>query len=589
MTDATLALGIDLGTTNCALSSVAIGDKSATPTPLAIPQTVAPGETMADKLLPSFLYVSAEAERTGGAFALPWSASQEEVIGTYARKQGAATPGRLISSAKSWLSYSGVDRRSDILPWEAPEGVPKMSPLAASAHYLGHLKAAWDAANPETPLSGQEVVLTVPASFDAAARELTVEAAAQIGLQDNLRLLEEPQAALYAWLADKGDTWRDELNVGDTILVCDIGGGTTDFSLISVQEEDGVLQLERIAVGDHILLGGDNMDLALAYGVSAKLEQNGKRLDDWQMRGLVHGCREAKETLLADESRDTFPLAIASRGSKLLGGTIRTELTRAELEATLLEGFFPQVAADARPQLPRRMGLTTLGLPYASDAAVTRHLAAFLARAKSAEGMTYPTALLFNGGVTRSPVIRDRILGVLNAWAEGAGSTGPRVLEGGHPDLAVSRGAAFYAQSRQQGGLRIKGGTARSYYIGVERNQMAVPGIPPKLDALCIAPFGMEEGTEVSLSEPFGLYVGEPVSFRFFGSSERQEDQVGAVVDPAALAEVAPIETTLDGDEGTVVHVRLHARVSEVGTLELSAVDIDSERRWKLSFDVRMN
>ena len=224
----------------------------------------------------------------------------------------------------------------------------------------------------------------------------------------------------------------------------------------------------------------------------------GRLADAW----LVHGCREAKETLLADESRDTFPLAIASRGSKLLGGTIRTELTRAELEATLLEGFFPQVAADARPQLPRRMGLTTLGLPYASDAAVTRHLAAFLARAKSAEGMTYPTALLFNGGVTRSPVIRDRILGVLNAWAEGAGSTGPRVLEGGHPDLAVSRGAAFYAQSRQQGGLRIKGGTARSYYIGVERNQMAVPGIPPKLDALCIAPFGMEEGTEVSLVSP---------------------------------------------------------------------------------------
>ena len=589
MTDATLALGIDLGTTNCALSSVAISDKSATPTPLEIPQTVAPGETMADKLLPSFLYVSAEAERTGGAFALPWAESKEEVVGTYARKQGAATPGRLISSAKSWLSYSGVDRRSDILPWEAPEGVPKMSPLAASAHYLGHLKAAWDAANPETPLSNQEVVLTVPASFDAAARELTVEAAAQIGLQDNLRLLEEPQAALYAWLADKGDAWRDELNVGDTILVCDIGGGTTDFSLISVQEEDGVLQLERIAVGDHILLGGDNMDLALAYGVSAKLEQNGKRLDDWQMRGLVHGCREAKETLLADESRDTFPLAIASRGSKLLGGTIRTELTRAELEATLLEGFFPQVAADARPQLPRRMGLTTLGLPYASDAAVTRHLAAFLARAKGADGMTYPTALLFNGGVTRSPVIRDRILGVLNAWAEGAGAAGPRVLEGGHPDLAVSRGAAFYAQSRQQGGLRIKGGTARSYYIGVERNQMAVPGIPPKLDALCIAPFGMEEGTEASLSEPFGLYVGEPVSFRFFGSSDRQEDQVGAVVDPATLAEVAPIETTLDGDEGAVVHVRLHARVSEVGTLELSAVDVDSERRWKLSFDVRMN
>ena len=588
MTDATFALGIDLGTTNSALASVPMGDKTETPKPLAVAQTVAPGETMAESLLPSFLYMTVEAERAPGAFALPWQESTEQVVGAYARKQGAATPGRLVSSAKSWLSYSGVDRRADILPWEAPEGIPKISPLAASAQYLAHLRSAWDAAHPESPLSEQDVVLTVPASFDAAARELTVEAASNIGLGDNLRLLEEPQAALYAWLADKGDSWRDELTVGDTILVCDIGGGTTDFSLISVQEEEGVLQLERVAVGDHILLGGDNMDLALAYGVSAKLEEKGKRLDDWQMRGLVHGCRDAKETLLADESRDAYPLAIASRGSRLLGGTIRTELTRADLEATLLEGFFPAVAANARPQAPRRMGLTTLGLPYASDAAVTRHLAAFLARSHNANGMTHPTAVLFNGGVTRSPIIRQRILAVLEAWAQAGGVAGPKTLDGGDPDLAVSRGAAFYAQARQQGGLRIKGGTARSYYIGVERNQMAVPGIPPKLDALCIAPFGMEEGTEVHLSDPFGLYVGEPVSFRFFGSSERQDDQVGAVVDPAQLAEVAPIETTLDGDEGAVVHVRLHARVSEVGTLELSAVDVDSERRWKLSFDVRM-
>ena len=589
MTDATFALGIDLGTTNCALASVLMGDKTCAPNPLAVPQTVAPGETMAEELLPSFLYMTAQAERSPGAFSLPWQASTEQVVGTYARKQGAATPGRLISSAKSWLSYSGIDRRGQVLPWEAPEGVPKISPLEASAQYLAHLRAAWDVAHPEAPLGEQDVVLTVPASFDAAARELTVEAASQIGLKDNLRLLEEPQAALYAWLADKGDGWRDELNVGDSILVCDIGGGTTDFSLISVQEQEGVLELKRVAVGDHILLGGDNMDLALAYGVSAKLEQNGKRLDDWQMRGLVHGCRVAKESLLADESRDTYPLAIASRGSRLLGGTIRTELTRADLETTLLEGFFPEVAATAKPQVPRRVGLTTLGLPYASDAAVTRHLAAFLARSQSANGMTYPTVILFNGGVTRSPIVRDRILRVLGAWAQEAGVAGPKVLDGGDPDLAVSRGAAFYAQARQLGGLRIKGGTARSYYIGVEQNQMAVPGIPPKLDALCIAPFGMEEGTEVHLSEPFGLYVGEPVSFRFFGSSKRQEDEVGTVVDPGDLAEVAPIETTLDGDEGTVVHVRLHARVSEVGTLELSAVEVDSERRWKLSFDVRMN
>ena len=590
MTNPSFALGIDLGTTHCALASVGLstGDNNS-PRPLAIPQTVAPGETMARPLLPSFLFAPTSAEHTPGAFTLPWANEPQEVAGIYARKQGATSPGRVISSAKSWLSYQGIDRRSPVLPWESPEGTPKMSPLQASAHYLAHLRSAWDSANPDAPLKDQNVVLTVPASFDAAARELTVEAANSLGYSDNLRLLEEPQAALYSWLADRGDQWRDDLTVGDTILVCDIGGGTTDFSLIAVRERDGILQLERVAVGDHILLGGDNMDLALAYRISAKLEQEGKSLSDWQMRGLVHGCRAGKEALLADSSLLTYPLAIANRGSRMLGGTLRAELTREELEATLLEGFFPAVSSDVRPEAPRRAGLTTLGLPYASDAAVTRHLAAFLGRAQSDTSMTHPTAVLFNGGVTHSAIIRERIMDVLSSWAKDGGACEPKILEGGDPDLAVSRGAAFYAQSQHQGGLRIRGGTARSYYLGVERNQMAVPGVPPALDALCIAPFGMEEGSEVHLEETFGLFVGEPVSFRFFGASDRQEDKVGTVVRPAQLTEVDPIETTLHGDDTDVIHVRLHARVSEVGTLELFAVDINSDRRWKLSFDLRTN
>jgi molecular chaperone DnaK (HSP70) len=592
----TYALGIDLGTTNTALASAPMGDEAA-PVAVELPQVVRRGEISARAMLPSCLYLPAPGELPEGAIALPWSPDVSYAVGGFAQEHGASTPSRLVSSAKSWLSYDGVDRRAPILPWQAPDDVPKLSPLEASARLLEHVVAAWDHAHPEARLAEQDVVLTVPASFDAVARELTVEAARRAGLGDHLRLLEEPQAALYAWAADRGAAWRDQVSVGDTILVVDIGGGTTDLSLIRVREEGGSLELERVAVGDHILLGGDNMDLALAWTVRVRLEKEGRKLDDWQMRALTHGCRQAKEAMLADPARDSWPLVIASRGSKLFGGTLRAELARAELESTLLDGFFPRVGPDARPQAPRRVGLTTLGLPYASDAAITRHLAAFLGRAASGEAGTspHPTAVLFNGGVTRSPILRDRIVQILGDWATADGGPQPRVLVGGphprvlttaSPDVAVCRGAAYYAWARRHGGIRIRGGTARSYYVGVERAQLAVPGIPPQLDALCVAPFGMEEGSEVELPEPFGLVTGEPTSFRFFSSAERRDDPVGAVADPDALAELAPVEATLQGEGQGVVPVRLHARVTEVGTLELSAVEQASGRRWQLSFDV---
>ncbi len=589
---ATFALGIDLGTTHCALAAADLAAERAAPEAFAVPQVVHPGEVRAEDLLPSFLYLPATAELPPGALDLPWAPGARAAVGRFARERGAGTPTRLVASAKSWLSHAGVDRRDGILPWRAPDDVPKVSPLDASARYLAHLAAAWDAAHPDHPLDQQEVVLTVPASFDAVARELTVEAAQQAGLPPTLRLLEEPQAALYAWLADRGPGWRDEVKVGDVILVFDIGGGTTDFSLIAVREQDGALQLERVAVGDHILLGGDNMDLALAYTVKARLEKGGTQLDDWQMRALTHGCRVAKETLLTHPDREAHPLVVPGRGSKLIGGTLRTELRRDEMEAVLLDGFFPRVGADARPQAPRRIGLRTQGLPYASDAGITRHLAAFLGRAGLERGdgqsFLHPTAILFNGGVTRAPVVRDRICDIVGGWVRADGGTPPTVLEGVHPELAVSRGAAYYAHARRQGGVRIRGGTARAYYIGVERAELAVPGIPPQVDALCIAPFGMEEGSEVELDEPFGLYVGEPASFRFFGSSTRRDDHVGTVAAPDALDELAPIETTLEGDEGALVPVRLHARVTEIGTLELSAVEDGGGRRWKLSYNVRV-
>lgn len=589
-----LAIGIDLGTTNCALASVGLETRESSPAPFAIPQLVQPSEVASKRLLPSFIYLPAAGELPADALALPWNPDVQDAVGAYARSRGAESPARLVASAKSWLSYGGVDRRAAILPWQAPDDVPQLSPLDASARYLRHLRQAWDTQNPDTPLAQQSLVLTVPASFDAVARELTVEAAQQAGLGEAMRLLEEPQAALYAWLADQGTRWRDVLSVGDVVLVCDLGGGTTDFSLIAVRERDGALQLERLAVGDHILLGGDNMDLALAYAVRTRLEKEGTRLDDWQMRALTHGCRTAKEALLDDDARESFPISIPGRGSKLIGGTVRTELSRSEVESVLLDGFFPHVSASDRPQAPRRAGLTALGLPYASDPAVSRHLAAFLARGGGSErpdgqSFVHPTAILFNGGVTRSPIIRERIATMVGSWVEAEGGKAPQVLLGADPDVAVSRGAAHYARVRHAGGVRIRGGTARAYYVGVERAELAVPGVPPSLDALCVAPFGMEEGSEVTLDEPFGLIVGEPVSFRFFGSAERPDDVVGTVVDPSELNELAPIETTLEGDPGTVVHVRLRARVTEVGTLELAAVDAASDRTWQLSFNVRMH
>lgn len=603
--NASFAIGIDLGTTNCALARAPLDDGRAVPEPFAVPQVVHPGEVAALPLLPSFLYLPSDVELPAGALALPWDPERRFAVGAFAREKGAGVPARLVSSAKSWLSHAGIDRRQAILPWGAPDEVPRLSPLEASARYLSHLREAWDAQHPDAPLAAQDLVITVPASFDAVARELTVEAAQAAGLGDGFTLLEEPQAALYAWVAQRGAAWRKDVEVGDLILVCDIGGGTTDFSLIAVREEDGQLQLERVAVGDHILLGGDNMDLALAYAVRHRLEGEGTRLDDWQMRALTYGCRVAKEALFSDPERDEHPLVIPGRGSRLVGGSIRTRLARDELVATLLDGFFPVVPADARPQQARRTGLTALGLPYASDAGITRHLAAFLGRQTAAarlpegvraEGRSFlhPSAVLFNGGVTRSPIIRDRILSIIGSWVEAEGGRPPKVLEGVDPDLAVSRGAAYYARARRGEGIRIRGGTARAYYVGIERAELAVPGVPPRIDAVCIAPFGMEEGSEVELPQTFGLVVGEPASFRFFGSSTRRDDGVATLADPEGpdLEELPPIETTMEAEggeeEGRVVPVRLHARVTEVGTLELSAVEEATGRRWKLSFNVRV-
>ncbi len=610
--NAQYSIGIDLGTTHCALSYVdrhASDGDAVVQQVLDIPQLTGPASVEARPLLPSFLYLPHESELSAADTALPGGgAGQDCVVGELARTRGAATPIRLVSSAKSWLCHPGVDRRAPILPPDAPPEVPRVSPLAASARYLSHLRWAWNQAHPEAPLEQQDITVTIPASFDPAARELTAEACRAAGLE-RLTLLEEPQAALYSWIQASGGGWRKQVASGDVILVVDVGGGTTDLSLIAVLEKDGALELQRVAVGEHILLGGDNMDLALAYGVARKLAQEGKPLDAWQTRALAHGCRAAKELLLADEALPSVPVVVPSRGSKLIGGSIRTEVTRAEVQALLVDGFFPQVAVGDKPLTRARGALTQLGLPYAQDAAVTRHLAAFLSRqldataqipglaGRQAGGASFlhPTALLFNGGVLKAPQIAERIVGVINGWLAAEGAAPARLLEGAHLDLAVARGAAYFGHVTAAGrGVRIRGGTAQSYYVGVESNMPAIPGMEPPLSALCLAPFGMEEGTEVALhAQEFGLVVGEPVRLRFFGSSVRRGDTVGTLLDfwgPEELVELQEIEAHLPPEgrtPGEVVPVTLHARVTDIGTLELSAVPVGGHERWKVEFDVR--
>jgi molecular chaperone DnaK (HSP70) len=607
MSDPRYSIGVDLGTTHCALSYVDLaasdGDKTVQGV-LPVAQLTAPGATEELDLLPSFLYLPHPNELTPGDLNLPWTAERGFAVGELARTRGAGTPIRLVSSAKSWLCHPGVDRRAAILPNDAPEEVERVSPLESSVRYLTHLREAWDHAHPDAPFAEQEITVTIPASFDPAARELTAEAADAAGYS-RMTLLEEPQAALYSWIQKSSGVWRKQVRVGDVILVVDVGGGTSDFSLIAVVEREGNLELHRVAVGEHILLGGDNMDLALAHVVARKLASQGTQPDPWQLRALTYACRSAKEALLTDPAQEAVPLVVPSRGSKLIGGSIRTELTRAELTQTILDGFFPQVEAAARPVSRARVGLTQLGLPYAQDAAVTRHLAAFLGRQVAAlaelggmqnqnASFLHPTAVLFNGGVFKSPLLVERILQTLNGWLATEGAAPARLLEGADLDLAVARGAAYYGYVRRGKGVRIRGGTAQAYYVAVESAMPAVPGLEPPVQALCVAPFGMEEGTDAELpAQEFGLVVGEPVRFRFFGSSVRRQDQVGTMLDywqPDELQELDEIEATLPTEgrtPGEVVPVKLHARITEAGTLELEAIPRGSSERWKVEFDVR--
>jgi len=598
-------IGIDLGTTNSALSYAEIKENADPFAPanvqvLAIPQLTNPGEVRDEDLLPSFLYLPGSSDFPAGTLALPWDESRPFAVGRLAQKRGSENAGRLVSSAKSWLSHSGVDRTAPLLPFRAPEGVDRISPVEASRRYLEHLRQAWDSKMPDAPFAGQQILVTVPASFDAVARELTLEGAQQAGYQD-ITLLEEPQAAFYAWIERHPD-WRERVRVGDLILVIDIGGGTTDFTLIAVTEQAGELALSRVAVGEHILLGGDNIDLALAGTVSQRLPEKGTRLDTRQMQMLWNNCRVAKEKLLEPGSKaQSQPVTILGAGRGLVGGAIKATLERDDIDRVLGEGFFPPVPSSEMPARQRRAGLQELGLPYAADPAVTRQMARFLRQqASTAEhgavrrgpsGLACPSHVLFNGGVLNAALVRERLIQTLNSWLaeEGMGAVQP--LSGEDLMHAVARGAAYYGLARHGRGVRIRGGVPRTYYVGIESALPSVPGFAPPLKALAVVPFGMEEGTDIRIpGREFGLVVGEPAEFRFLTSASRKNDQPGDLIEDVGgeLEELAPMEVAFPAGEHSseVVPVSFETVVTETGMLQLWCVARDG-RRWKLEFNVR--
>ncbi|MFO1449905.1 MAG: Hsp70 family protein [Opitutaceae bacterium] len=603
----TTFLGIDLGTSNCALATAG---PDGPPTLEPVTQALTAHSIGESDLLPSAVYLPAEGEAGESSAVLPWLNAPAPVsLGRHARERGALQPDRLILSAKSWLCHPYVDRRGPLLPWGSTVVTQKWSPLEVSRQLLAHLLASQRQRRPDQTFAPATTVVTVPASFDEAARSLTLEAAAQAGMGE-ITLLEEPQAAFYAWLEGQGTGWRSQVKAGDVLLVCDVGGGTADFSLIAVSEHGGDLALERVAVGEHLLLGGDNMDLALAHELGTALAAAGTPVDDTQFLALIHAARAGKEAMLGDPTLGEVPISVPARGRRLVASTLRTTLTREQVDRVVVDGFFPKTAPTDLPVVRRAGGLREAGLPYAADAALSKHLARFLTRARtnvesspallaavggparlSRSTLLVPDAVLFNGGVFNSQALRQRVLDLLGTWA----GSPVRALAGARPDHAVAIGAAAYARLRATGkGVRIKAGTARSYYIGMESATLAVPGRRATTKALCVAPQGMEEGTRHALvDQEFFLYTGETAEFRFFTSEARAGDKPGQVLpDAAELEESARLEINLPSPEGHApgeeVPVRMEAVVTELGNLELYLVHAESAQRWKLELNVRM-
>ena len=591
-------VGIDLGTTNSVVHYIDRTVKDSKPELFTIPQVTELGESKSLGSLPSFIYLPDENELASGALALPWNNSIDFCVGEFAQKNGSKNPSKTVSSAKSWLCSSNVDRTAPILPWNRNNPEKQISPVKAAELLLLHIKDAWNnsigADSPEKKLEKQKIVLTVPASFDAVARELTVCAANDAGL--NVTLLEEPQAAFYSWLHEHEATWREQIETGDVILVCDIGGGTTDFSLIKAEDVNGNLELERVAVGRHILLGGDNMDLALAYTLAAQLKtEKNMNLDQYQINGLTHGCRQAKEVLLSNSDAEPQTLTVLGRGSSLIGGTISVELTREAVVEIILDGFFPACDLNTSVAQSRKTGLRSFGLDYETDPAITKHLAQFISQHCS--DSTFPNKILFNGGVSKSDTIVSRIIDNISTWMP-ATATDVSVISGIDPDRAVAKGGCWYGAVKEGNGLRIKSGSSRSYYIGVESTMPAIPGFTPPIDGLCVVPFGLEEGTGLDIPYTgLGLVVGDITEFRFFSTTARHEDKVGTMITDIegsdSVEELPALVTELPADDnitpGSLIPVSLRCELTETGTVQLWCVSLNSDAKWKLEFELRDN
>ncbi|MCA1796165.1 MAG: Hsp70 family protein [Geobacteraceae bacterium] len=601
------SIGIDLGTSNSALA-LAETDTSAPAHSIDISQLTSRKGVGSATVLPSCIYLATEEEQKHLP-RIPWQEEQSWRIGIFAREHGSEVPERLVTSAKSWLCNSHNDPYQPILPWQSPLEERKISPLEAQKAYLAYLRHNLEQhmhqQGEELDLSECQVTLTVPASFDEVARLLTAEAAEAAGWGE-VTLLEEPQAAFYHWLDTNAETWRDQVRAGDVILVCDVGGGTADFSLIAVTQQEGNLHLERISVGGHLLLGGDNMDLALAYTLRAELEQNGKALDNGQFLALIHACRQGKEALLSDPELSSYPISVAGRGASLFARSRSVQLQRSHIEQVVMDGFLPLCDIDAVPE-ENSAGLQEVGLNYTADPVISKHLARFLvnSRRNVDSGMDlgaelnlchghahgtdfiFPSAILFNGGIFKAHAVRQRVMDLIQSFCP---DQPLRQLNNETPDLAVARGAAGYGRSVTcNEGIRIKAGTARSYYLGLQSSMPAVPGLKPRLKGVCIVPQGMEEGTEHLLEgREFGLMTGQAAEFRFFSSATRAGDEIGTEVESVdELEESARLEVTLEGEEQQRLPVQILSRFTELGTLELWMKHQPSGRRWNIEFNLR--
>jgi len=598
-------IGIDLGTTN---SAVAFADLTAPPRndPIRlfdVPQLTAAGTFQPLPVLPSFLYIPGSYDIDASTMVHPWKRSDDAFVGAWARDQGTMVPGRLVASAKSWLCHAGVDRRARILPWGAPAEVHKISPVQASAAYLSHIRKAWNHRHgdeEEIFLENQNVVLTVPASFDEVARELTLEAAAAAGYRQ-VTLLEEPLAAFYSWLVRHERRWQELVQPGQLILICDVGGGTTDFTLVSLTcETGGSPRFERIAVGDHLLLGGDNMDLALARGVEA--QWHGGRpagLDTQRWQALCHQCRQAKERILSGQA-ETHRVTLMGSGSRLIAGTMSAELVRGTIEQTILDGFFPIVdpgrmrPTGAAPAV-KRAAISEFGLPYEPEPAITRHLMRFLEhhREEVADVLgkhdPFPDLVLFNGGALKPESIQQRIVDALCHWFGRPTAERPGTLENRHHDLAVGLGAAYYGLVKSGRGVRVGSGSPRSYYLGVRRKEQEACG--PQ-QAICLVERGLDEGSTIELGDQkFQVLANQPVRFDLFSSSFRSRDRMGRLVGiDDTFMRLPPLQTVIQyGKRGakTEIPVQVEAEYTEMGTLSLWCRSLISDHRWQLQFQLR--